>query len=226
MIFECLCLFGLLNHNILPAMIAVHFDSVAHNIRTEVLILMSNASEKWWSDFIALGFLKITDWLGDIVLLSVNPSLLETIADLIMSLYYFWSTHFPEDLYNFLMFSRHICSYITQLLNYWSTPMATICYFSCYDYNTPLIITYFCSTYSIEIIVSKTFFSTLDFENFFAWAVPSSLQKQRYSFPYGGGLWHVILVVIYHWYFSVSDTNLTLMIYAVALWLCFLGVAK
>ena len=73
-------------------------------------------------------------------MLSVNPSGVEIISDSIMLFYCCWSSHFPEDLYNLLLFSIHLCSYISQLLNDCSTPMVNIFCFSCSDYNNPLIL--------------------------------------------------------------------------------------
>ena len=83
-------------------------------------------SKNWWSDFLALGFFTVTDLLGYIGMLSLNPSIVETIVASIMAFYCCWSSHFPEDLYIFLIFYRNLCLYIALLLKDWSNPMVTI----------------------------------------------------------------------------------------------------
>ena len=99
----------------------------AQNLWTVVFGLNFNVSKNWCSDFLALGFFTVTDFLSDIGLFSVNSLVVVTIDALIMELYCCWSLHFPEDLYNFLILSRHLCSYIALLLNGWSNTMVTIC---------------------------------------------------------------------------------------------------
>ena len=66
--------FGILDHNILPALIAFHFDLVAHNWRESVFGLTSNVSENLQSNLIELGFFTGTYSPGYIVMLSVNLS--------------------------------------------------------------------------------------------------------------------------------------------------------
>ena len=75
------------------------------------------------SDFLALGFLIGVDFMREIELLSVNPSGVETIAASRISLNCYWSSHLPACLYNVLLFSRHLCSYIALLLEDCSTLM-------------------------------------------------------------------------------------------------------
>ena len=65
------------------------------------------------------------------------PSIWETIYASIIALYCCWLSHLPADLYNFLMFSRNICSYRALLFNDWWIPMATICCFSCSEKMYP-----------------------------------------------------------------------------------------
>ena len=77
------------------------------------------------SDFQALGFLTGVDVMGDIGLLLVNISGVETIEASRIYLNCFWMSHLPACLCNFLMFSRHLCSYIALLLKDWSIP--TVC---------------------------------------------------------------------------------------------------
>ena len=97
-------------------MIAFRFYLAAPIRRTVVLFFTSKTSVNRRSDFLALRFLTIMGVPGVIGLLSVNLSVLETIQDSILALKCSLSLHFPEDLYNVLMFSRHICLYIAQLL--------------------------------------------------------------------------------------------------------------
>ena len=92
---------------------------------------------------------------------------------------------FPEDLYNFLIFSRHLCSYIAYLLNYWSTPIITICCFSNSDCNNPLIVTHYYSNYLISRIESITLVYAYDLEHCAAWELLPSILKHRYYFTGG-----------------------------------------
>ena len=80
----------------------------AQTLRTAVLVLTSNVYKNWKSGFIALGFFTVTYWIGGIGLLSVNPSGVDTIDASIMAFYCWLSYHFQADLYNFLIFPRHI----------------------------------------------------------------------------------------------------------------------
>ena len=59
---------------------------------------------KMHSDFLALCFLTVVGEMGDLELLSVNHSAVETIEASIISLNCCWSSHLPSCLYNFLMF--------------------------------------------------------------------------------------------------------------------------
>ena len=111
-------LFVTLNHNMLPDLIALYFDSVELNIWTAVFVLKSDYSKNGRSDFLALGFLTVTNGPGDIGLLSVNPSVVETMDTSIMALYCYLSSKFPAGFDKLLMFYRHLCSYIALLLNY------------------------------------------------------------------------------------------------------------
>ena len=139
----------------------------------------------------------VTDWLGDIGLMAVNNSWLETIYASRMDFYCCWSSYFSSDLYNFLMFSKHLCSYIELLLNDWSTPIVTICCFSRSDQNNPLIMTHFCSNEWISIIKSITLVNKRYLEHCEALLVSSYIWKERYYFMGVGsfwpGLWHMSL---------------------------------
>ena len=82
--------------------------------------------------------LTVIDGLGYIGIFSVNPPKVKTISASRLALYFCWSSFLPEYFYHFLIFSRHLCSYISLLLHYWSTPMVTMCFSSCYESNNPL----------------------------------------------------------------------------------------
>ena len=104
LIFLCPRLFDIMDINIPPALMNVRFDLSAPNPRITVLVPFSNASENWQSDFFVLGFLTVTDWLVENVLLSVYTSVVDTIATSIMALYYCWSSHLTAYLYNLFIF--------------------------------------------------------------------------------------------------------------------------
>ena len=93
-----------------PHRIDFQFDSEAPTRRTAVLFLTSKILVNRWKDFLAMNFLTIMGGTGDIELLFVNLSGLETIDYSIIALNCRWSTHFPADVHSFLMFSRHLYS--------------------------------------------------------------------------------------------------------------------
>ena len=70
----CLFLFGILDHNILPALIALRFYLEAPTQWIEVFFLTSKTSVNRQSDLIALHFFTMMVGPGDIELLSVNLS--------------------------------------------------------------------------------------------------------------------------------------------------------
>ena len=123
----------------------------------------------------------VTDSPGDIGLFLLNYLLVDTIAASRMALYCCLLAHFPADLYDFLIFSRHLCSYKSLLLNYWSITMVIICWFSRFYYNNSLILTHCCSNYSISIIKSITLSNALYLEHWTAWSDLSSLWKYIYT---------------------------------------------
>ena len=79
MVFLCLFLFVVLDHNTLADMIAFHFDLAAPTWQTAVLFLTSKTSVNRWSGFLAMHYLTVMGGPGDIGMLSVNPSVVETI---------------------------------------------------------------------------------------------------------------------------------------------------
>ena len=111
--------------------ISLLFSLAAPNLQTAVLCLKSNVYVNWRNYFLALGFLADIDGLCVIWLLLVHTSDIETSAASIIALHFCWLSHLPAVLHNFLMFSRNLCSYKALLLNYWSTPMATMCFSGC-----------------------------------------------------------------------------------------------
>ena len=136
-------IFKWIEHNILPALIALCFYLSAPNLHKSVLCLISNALKNRQIDFLALNYFTVTYFLGDIWLLLVNPSGMETIAASVIALYCCWSLHLPAVLYKLLMLSIHICSFITLLLNDWSNPMVTFCCLISSDCNNPLTMAHF-----------------------------------------------------------------------------------
>ena len=88
-----------------------------------VFFFTYNMLVKRHSDFLALGFLSVGGFMGDLGLLSVNPSGVETIAASRVSLNGCWSSYLPACWYNFLMFLRHLISKRELSLNYWSIPI-------------------------------------------------------------------------------------------------------
>ena len=73
-------MFGILEQNIPPYLIALCFDLAATNLQTEVFCLTSNNLENQQSDFFALGFLTVAYGPGDIGILYANPSGVDTIS--------------------------------------------------------------------------------------------------------------------------------------------------
>ena len=129
---------------------------------TAVFCFVSNTSEIWRSYFLAIGLFTGTYMIIYIGMLSVISSGVYNISASIITLYCCLSSHFPEYLYNFLIFYRHICSYRELLLNNWSNMLVTICCFSSSELNNPFSMKHFCKNYSIEIILSIILVNALD----------------------------------------------------------------
>ena len=125
-----------------------------------------------------------SDWSGDIGILSVNYSGVETIEASKIVLYCCLSSHLPADLFNFLMFFRHICSYRALLLNDCYNPNCSL-FFSRWDWIKPLMMIYFCSNDSISNIVTITLFNALGLSYCYARTVFPSIWK-IHSFPCEG----------------------------------------
>ena len=77
-----------IDHNILPAIIDFQFDLLSHTWRTVVLFLTSKTSVNRRSDFLTMVFMTVTEAPGDIGLLSVNLSVVETIYTPRIALYF------------------------------------------------------------------------------------------------------------------------------------------
>ena len=65
-------------HGAVPYLIALHFDLTYQTLRAAVFFFTSNMLVKRNSDFPALGFFTGVGVMGDLGLLSVNPSEVET----------------------------------------------------------------------------------------------------------------------------------------------------
>ena len=75
---------------------ALHFDFAATIRRFAVFGFTSNMLVNKHSDFLVLGFLTGVDFIGALELLYVTPYRVDTIAEYMISLRFFWSSHLPE----------------------------------------------------------------------------------------------------------------------------------
>ena len=91
----------------------------------------------------------------------------------------------------------------------WSTPIVIIWCFSWYDWNAGLIITHFCSIYSMEINFFGAFVKDLGLVHCSACALIPSVFKQRYYFPEGRNFLDVTLNVAFIGNFIESYHNCT-----------------
>ena len=85
MIFVCPVIFGIIDQDILPHLIALQFDLAA------VLFLTSNTSVNIRSDFVQLVLLTVTEESGDIGMFEVKVSGAENISVSRIALYCCWS---------------------------------------------------------------------------------------------------------------------------------------
>ena len=152
--FLCPCIFGILEHNIPNDLIVLWFDLSVPNLWTSFFYLTSKASLNLRSDFLALVFLTVKYGPGDNGLLLVIYSGMDTMNASRMDLYCCLSSHVPEDLYDLLIFTIHLCSYNALLLNNGYNTMVTICCFSHSYSNILLRMTHFCSNELIPRIES------------------------------------------------------------------------
>ena len=169
-IFEFIFRFGFNYHYIILDLVSLCLDLSAPTRQIAVFFFASNMVVKRYSDFLELGFLTGVGFMGDIVLLSVNTPRVETIASSRISLTCCWSSHSPAYLYNFLMFSRYLCSYIELFLKDRWIPIVCKWYFSRSDFNIPLSTTHCCSNVSIERTESITLVIVLDLIHLAAWS--------------------------------------------------------
>ena len=91
-------------HGVVPDLFALRLNLVAPTRQISVFFFTSNMLVKRHSDFIALGFLTSAGVMGYMGLLLINPSVIDTTASSSISFNCCWSSHFPECLYNLLMF--------------------------------------------------------------------------------------------------------------------------
>ena len=138
---------------------------------------------------------------------------------------------FPSYLYKLLMLSRNLCSCRAMILSYWSTPMVTVCSFSCYEFNTPLRMTHWCSNSSMDRIFLLNLVGGIGLAHWEARSVQLLVWKHIYSFPDGGSfndvVWFEELYI--HWCGLGLSWTWEVGVFAplnsVPLWLCFIGVA-
>ena len=119
--------------------------------------------------------------MGDMGLLLVNLSGVETIASSGISLNYRWSSHLPACWYNLLTFWRHMFKKISLLLNYWSIPIVFMWSLRICDCNMPLSTTHCCSNVSIERTQPTVLIIILYLTNLAAWEDLPSIWKHIYS---------------------------------------------
>ena len=124
--------------------------------------------------------------MGDVGMLSVNSSGVETISASRIYLNCCWSPNLPANLYNILMFSRHFCSYIALMFKDGSTPMVCMWYFSRGDCNITLSTTPCCSNLSIYRTESITLVLIFDLLHLSAWSDLPSFIKHIYFLPTDG----------------------------------------
>ena len=137
------------------------------------------------SDFLAPGFLTGDDVMGDIGMLSVNPSGVETISASRISLNCCWLLHLPACLYDFWFFqdiSVHI--YHLFLKKGW-IPMVFTSSFSRGYRNITLSTTHGCTNVSIEITESIALVIILYLIHLAAWLDLPSFIKHIYDLPTG-----------------------------------------
>ena len=138
------------------------------------------------SDFLALGFLTGDDIICTFVLLSVNPSGVDSIGSSRISLRFCWSSHLPACWYIFLIFFIHLCSKEDLVNDDCSIPIVFIWSSRRDDCNIHLITTHCCSNVSIYRTESMALFNTLDLTHWAAWGDFLSTRKHKYSLPSGG----------------------------------------
>ena len=89
---------------VVPALISLRSDLAAPTQQIVVIFFTYNMLVKIHSGFLALSLLTGVEFMVYLILLSVKPSGVETIAASIISLNCYWSSHFPAFWYNFLIF--------------------------------------------------------------------------------------------------------------------------
>ena len=147
-------------------MIALQFFLAEPNLRTAVFYLTSNSSENWVGEFLMLGFSRLSNIPTSIGLLSARPLGVATMYYFIMALYWCWLSYLTEYLYKILIFYKQIYSYRELLCNNFPTPMVTIYWLNCSNFNKPFSNKHCCSNHSTEKIVSTTFIKDIYLSRF------------------------------------------------------------
>ena len=177
--------FFFLVHRLLPTFMALRLDFSAPTQSFAVFGLTSNMLVKRHSDFLALGFLTIVDVIGKLGLSSVTPYGVESIAALIISLRFCWSSHLPACWYFCIL---HLCSKEDLVNDDLSIPIVFIWSSRRDNFNIHLITTHCCSNVSIYRIESMALFNILDLTHWSAWGDLLFIWKLKCYLPAGGNL--------------------------------------
>ena len=137
-------------------------------------------------DFLSLAFFTGVDGICTLVLLSVNPYEVNTIAASRISLRFCWLSHLPACWYIFFVLFKHLCSKEDLVHNYWSIPIVSIWSSRRYDFNIHLITKHCFSNVSIDRMESMALFNILDLTHWSAWGDLLFIWKQKYSLPARG----------------------------------------
>ena len=131
------------------------FFSTKPNQRAALLYLTPNRSENGGSYFLAHGFLVMHNTDNDIIMFLVRSSGVDTASASMVDFYCWWLLQLPEDLYNLLIFSKHLCLWRSLSVKDWYNPIVTISCLSFSHCNNTFSMTHLCPKYPILIIVSK-----------------------------------------------------------------------
>ena len=109
-IFVCFLCLWILDYKALTVCMYLYVFSRYQSAEI-IFCVTSNISKNWLSKFIALWFFRVPGVPTSIGLLSLIPSWVYITNTARFALYWYRQSHLPADLYNFLIFSKHICSY-------------------------------------------------------------------------------------------------------------------
>ena len=147
----------------------------------DVVGLTDNMFVNKHSDFLELGFLTGFYVIWMLVLLSLTPSGVDSIAVSIIYLRFCWSSHLPACWYIFLMLFIHLCWKEDLANEYWSIPIVFIWSSRRDNCNKHFIKTHCCSKVLIDTMKSMTFFNNLDLTHWAVWGYLLSTWKHKYS---------------------------------------------